>query len=356
MHIIAEAGSNHGGEVEKAKKLVDVAARCKADSIKFQFIFPEGLYLQSYLQDDGSHQASQVFEQRSREALDDEGWEEVWAHAEGVGISISASVFCERGLNLLERLGAPYVKIASTDLTNHKLISQAAERFKTVVLSTGMASVDEVRRTIEETASSLRSTELVLMHCVSRYPCPTEDANLGRLQLLRDISPCVGYSDHTQGSDSAIAALACGVEIFEKHFTLDKGAPGFDNLYAENESELHNYIDTLSKVSAALKSNPTAMTEEELNTRLRARRGLYLARDVRAGELIKDSDLLYVRPSSNSAGIDQFFLGGEWRASEDLAKHQAVSIRLGEVLRAESNSSFAEKYWAKEMKEKKLIS
>ena len=146
-NVIAEAGSNHNGDKDTAVNLVDIANLAGATSIKFQFIFPDGLYLPD-INIDGKLVPSEVYEVRQKEQLTTEAWSEVWQYAQKVGIDISASVFCMEGVKLLYKLGANYVKIASTDLTNLSLIKLACQNFKKVIISTGMATLDEISRTV----------------------------------------------------------------------------------------------------------------------------------------------------------------------------------------------------------------
>src|SRR5690606_37239193 len=143
------------------------------------------------------------------------------------------------GLHLLRRLGAPYVKIASTDVYNHELISLACENFSRVIISTGMAYLSEIDETFRFIASRYPTVIIELMHCASIYPCSVEEANVQRVEMLRQCFPCpVGYSDHTAGSETSVMALVKGASLFEKHFTLDRKLPGFDHSHALEPEDL----------------------------------------------------------------------------------------------------------------------
>ena len=206
LEIIAEAGSNHNGSVARACALIDLAAQAGATSVKFQFIFADGLYLPAYY-DDGKYFDNSVYNRRKAEELDREEWVSIWQHAASVGINISASVFDRQGLVLLSKLGATYVKIASTDATNHELVGQACDLFKRVIVSTGMASLAEIDALVSFVRTKFPSTDLQLMHCVSCYPCPLENANVQRVRMLREcFGVPVGYSDHTSGNVAAAMA------------------------------------------------------------------------------------------------------------------------------------------------------
>lgn len=307
--VIAEAGSNHDGSVARALRLIDIGRAAGASSVKFQFIYPEELYLPVFRDGDQLH-PNPAHAQRTTEQLTTQQWEEVWRHGQRVGIGLSASVFCERGLELLAGLGADYVKIASTDLTNLDLIDSAAARFNRVLVSTGMATLAEVSKTVVMVQDRHPRVQLELLHCVSSYPCSVEDANPARVRLLLDAFPVrVGYSDHTEGSLSAILALCQGADLFEKHFTDDRTRPGFDHSNAMEPDQLHSYIHDLRLATSSLAGNANRNAPEEVETRIRARRGVYAARDLPAGHILTRDDLLHVRPSTTQPTLPSQLIG-----------------------------------------------
>jgi len=357
LEVIAEAGSNHNGDVGKAIELVDIAKDCGANSVKFQFIFAEGLYVPKFHTANESPELvnNDVFDVRKKEELTSAQWEKIWTHASDVGIDVSASVFCEKGVALLRSLGSDYVKIASTDLTNKVLVKLALENFKRTILSTGMSKASEVADTLEFVDSVSYDGTLELMHCVSLYPCPLDKSKLSRINLLKQLSNIkVGYSDHTQGLESALMALALGVTSFEKHFTLDKSLPGFDHKYASSTDELRSYIDALKAGFTSLTGQANKLSDEEAVTKVRARRGVYASRDIPQGDVIQQSDLIYVRPSSSEYAISvEEFVGKA--ATDFIPKFAAVKNASG-VEVVESNWQAASQYWSNEMAEKKMPS
>ena len=355
LEVIAEAGSNHNGDVGMAIELVDIAKDCGADSVKFQFIIADGLYVPKFHTGKNTSDLvnNDVFDVRKKEELTSAQWEKIWVHASDVGIEISASVFCEKGVALLRSLGSGYVKIASTDLTNKSLVKMALQNFSRTILSTGMSKASEVADTLEFVDSMEYEGALELMHCVSLYPCPLEKSNMSRINLLKQLSnKKVGYSDHTLGLQSALMALALGVTSFEKHFTLDKSLPGFDHKYASSAEELRNYIETLRAGFVSLTDNPNSLSKEEAVTKVRARRGVYASRDISNGEVIQQGDLMYVRPSSSECAISlENFVGKT--ANGSIPKYAAIKNASG-VMVAESNWQAASQYWSNEMTEKKM--
>ena len=169
VEVIAEAGSNHNGDLERCKVLAKIAAESGASSIKFQFIFPDGLYIPRYV-GKGKAKDNDVHEQRAGEVLTKEQWQSVWHFCQGLGLEVFASVFCEEGVALLSDLGARTVKVASTDLNNPELILLCLQRFERCILSTGMSRLGEVEDSLEWLAQRHSMTNLELMHCVSSYP------------------------------------------------------------------------------------------------------------------------------------------------------------------------------------------
>lgn len=351
-YVIAEAGSNHGGSLDRALALVESAANAGADCVKFQFIYPESLYLPVFATTGGDGQ-SPVFLQRRQEQLSDKEWSKVWSHARTMGVEISASVFCSKGIALLAELGAPFVKISSSDLTNIDLIVQAGKVFDHVILSTGMASLPEIADSVSRFKSSGANSKLSIMHCVSLYPCDFSEARVARLRLFRDVfgGQAVGYSDHTLGTESALLAMALGATFFEKHFSLDKTLPGFDQAHALSPEELREYIELLSRTELMLHEDVLELSPLEAETMHRARRGVYAATDLPAGHLIGPEDLLHVRPSTASAVLPSDLVGKQIIA----AVERFSALGLSNVGQVSSMAVHAEAYWSSEMGEKGMM-
>lgn len=295
VHVIAEAGTNHGGQLETGKRLVDIAAEAGADSVKFQVIYPEGLYLPELVTDEG-YVENEVFRQRADAMLADDDYRALAAHARERGLPLSASVFDRRGLDLLDELDAPYVKIASCDLNNVGLLREAASRGRTLVVSTGMSSLAEIEAAVAAVAAE-GSADLVLLHCVSVYPAPTERMNLHFLVRLREtFGTPVGLSDHTEEGIAAAMAVALGATWIEKHVTYDRSASGFDHAYAMEPDAFADFVGAIRRGEAALAAPEEKVGAEEAAVRQRARRGLYAARDLSVGDVLAAADVLVVRP------------------------------------------------------------
>ena len=296
VHIIAEAGTNHNADPKKAEHLIDIARIAGADSVKFQIIYPEGLYV-SKIESDGKLIDNEVIAIRRAGMLADDDYRGLAAYARQKGIPLSASVFDSAGIRLLNELDPPYIKIASCDLNNSPLLKQAAETGKKMIVSTGMSTLPEVEQAVKDIVVT-GNEDLVLMHCVSVYPCPTKEMNLGFVETLQsDFGFPVGLSDHTENSLAAAAAVALGVTWIEKHFTWDRSAPGFDHPYAMEPAGLRQYIQDVRDISQAFQPKDQKVGQLEASVSQRARRALYAARDIRPGELISENDVLIVRPA-----------------------------------------------------------
>ncbi|MDX1929819.1 MAG: N-acetylneuraminate synthase family protein [Pirellulaceae bacterium] len=320
VHIIAEAGCNHNGDRALALQLVQVAAEARANSIKFQIIDPDQLYLPGRYEF-GSYDIDKVREMRRQHMLTDGDYNAIKSECDRLAIPLSASIFDEQGLELLCSLTPPYIKIASTDLNNLRLLRKVAGRGFRLILSTGMSSLGDIERSVNE-LTKCGQVDLVLMHCVSVYPAPLRLMNLRMLEVLRSAFGFpVGLSDHTRSSIAACMALHFGVTYIEKHFTLDQTLDGFDHAHAASGDELVNYIQDIRDAEVALTTNSTRLSDEERYTRKRARRALYAAHDLNAGQTVEYEDVLVVRPEG-PMGADEVDVVVGATMVRDLAKHQ----------------------------------
>lgn len=307
VHVIAEAGSNYNGSVDLAFQLNRVAFEAGADSVKYQIIYPEGLY-RSGVYAYGHYDIKDVLRIRQEGVLTDEEWWSVRNNAHEVGIDFSASVFDTKGLDLLIKMDPPYVKTASSDLNNLRFMREVAARGKTMVVSTGMATLPEIEVTVNELSKvGISGESLVLLHCVSSYPTDLDGTNLAFMQTLKQFGTAIGFSDHTLGTEAACAAVAVGATWIEKHFTTDCTLEGFDHKHAMEPIAFASYVKAIRATENSLLPKEQKIGEAEAYTKQRARRGLYVARDLPVGHVLKNEDILIVRPESAIAAsqIDQ---------------------------------------------------
>lgn len=298
VFVIAEAGSNYNGDVETALALNLAAKEAGADYIKYQIINPSGLYRPgSYSY--GSYRIEDVLAERNRNVLSDREWELVRDNALENGLPFSASVFDEEGLDLVASMAPPFIKIASTDLNNSLFLEKVAGKGLKTILSTGMATLAEIETSVKlMLRGGLDENLLILFHCVSTYPVGASDTNLAFIPQLRSFGFEVGFSDHSLGVESAVAAVALGATWVEKHFTLNKEAEGLDHKHSLEPFELANFVVRLREIEQSLSPKTEKVSLAELGTASRARRGVYAATELSAGHLIAREDLAVLRPPS----------------------------------------------------------
>lgn len=326
LHIIAEAGTNHNGDFQTAKRLVDVAKQAQANSVKFQVIYPEGLYLPGNYKY-GNSNMEKVIAMRRRLMLSDDEYKKLAEYANKVGISFTSSVFDKRGLDLIASFNPEYIKISSTDLNNFQLLRKAAEKGIRIVLSTGMSELAEIEKSVNELYKSGFS-DIVLLHCVSVYPAKLENMNLGYIDTLKSAFGLpVGLSDHTRSSIAACIALTKGISYIEKHFTLDSSQEGFDHTYALEPKELVEFIKDIRQSILSLQKPEKKLLEDEMNIKKLARRSIYVARDIQENEIITENDILIVRPPS-ILSADQIDSVIGKKAAKNIKKHQPVSLNI----------------------------
>ncbi|NBV41629.1 N-acetylneuraminate synthase [bacterium] len=258
--IIAEAGVNHNGDIQLAKQLIDAAKTAGADAVKFQTFKAEKLVTVTAKQADYQTQNTGVsesqFEMLKRLELSDEAHLELNEYAALKSIQFLSSAFDLDGIAFLNRLGMPIFKIPSGEITNFPYLRAIGALTRPVILSTGMANLGEVEKAMDVLVESGTLREkITLLHCTSDYPAPFEDVNLKAMVTLgHAFQVPVGYSDHTQGIEVSIAAVAMGAVVIEKHFTLDQSLPGPDHKASLNPDELSALVRGIRNVEKALAS------------------------------------------------------------------------------------------------------
>jgi len=305
IKIIAEAGTNNNGRYDQAIDLMDIAKRCGADFIKFQIIYTDGLYLPGNYEY-GHYDIKEVRKIRDEGIMTDDEYKRLNNYGQKLNLPFTASIFDKRGLDLMLALNVPFIKIASGDLNNLSLLRQVAKAGKKIILSTGMSTLEDIKRSVDEIIKN-GNTDIVLMHCVSIYPANLEQTNLRFIEvLIKEFGLPVGFSDHTETSLAACMALSLGATWFEKHFTANRDQKGLDHAHAMEEPDLKEYIKNIQMANKALELKKDKISEAELFTRKRARRSLYAAVDINSGELITEGKILVVRPENlmDAADID----------------------------------------------------
>jgi len=326
VRIIAEAGTNHNGNFATAKQLVDVAAEAGADSVKFQIIHPQGLYLEKLFKQ-GQYVDNEVFHKRAAGRLTDDDYRTLAGYCREKGIEFSGSVFDRRGIDLLEELSVSYIKLASCDLNNSLLLKMAAETGRKLIISTGMATLGEIEQAVSDIVATGNSN-IVLMHCVSMYPCPTEKMNLGFIKVLKQAFGLpVGLSDHSESSLAGAMAISMGAEWIEKHFTLDRQAEGFDHAYAMESAGLAQFVRDMRESEQACRRQDVKVQSEEREIKKFARRSIYAARDIKAGETLKEQDVRIVRPEGPLRPNDYILIVGK-TTKRPIRQYEPLSLDM----------------------------
>ncbi len=300
--VIAEAGVNHDGDPDRAMRLIDAAADAGADAVKFQTFQPDALAAAAtptatYQQQRGGGADQRLMLERL--ALPVEAWADLQRHARSRGIVFMSTPFDDASADLLDRLDVPAFKVGSGELTNVPFLARLARLGRPMIVSTGMATMTDVAVAVEAIRAVGPDGGLALLHCVSSYPAAAGDANLSAIRMLRDaFGVPTGWSDHSLGTELAIAAVALGASIVEKHLTLDRAAPGPDHAMSLERPEFGAMVTAIRSTEAAIGGHDKAPTEAEREVAAVARRSLHWARDLPIGAVIGEDHVVALRPGT----------------------------------------------------------
>jgi N,N'-diacetyllegionaminate synthase len=304
VFIIAEAGVNHNARMDLALQLVDQAVLAGADAVKFQTAIPEMVATEvaekaRYQQKTTGSKESQL-DMIRKLLLPMEAFHDIGAYCRKKGILFFSTAFDLMSLDYLERLGQPYHKIPSGEITNLPYLRQIGSYRKPVILSTGMATLGEIEAAIDtvESAGTSRN-RITVLHCNTEYPTPVGDVNLRAMQTIKDAFGVeVGYSDHTDGIEIAIAAVALGARMIEKHMTLDRTLPGPDHVASLEPAAFMAMVSAIRNVELALGSTIKHPSSSEVKNRLVVRRSLVALTKIKAGEIFSSHNMTAKRPGN----------------------------------------------------------
>lgn len=310
--IIAEAGVNHNGSIENAKKLIDAAAIAGADYVKFQTFKASKLvskeakkadYQKHNVNDGDDSQLNMI----QKLELSEKMHFELLNYCKTKGIKFLSTGFDEESIDFLDKLGIDFFKIPSGEITNKPYLQHIARKGKPVVLSTGMATIKEVENALAVFSNeSLPLDKVTILHCNTEYPTPMEDVNLrAMLHIKEKFGLHVGYSDHTLGIEVPIAAVALGATVIEKHFTLDRNMPGPDHKASLLPEQLKEMVRAIRNVEMAIQGtaikNPSP---SEIPNIPIARKSIHFARDLEKGHIITRSDMVMKRPGDGISPME----------------------------------------------------
>ncbi|MBT9493238.1 MAG: N-acetylneuraminate synthase [Paucibacter sp.] len=323
VYVIAEAGVNHNGNLDLARKLVEAAADAGADAVKFQTFDAKKLATAAapkagYQQRTTDAAESQLEMLRKLELPREWHWE-LRAHARNLGVEFLSTAFDAGSLTFLEELDMPFYKVPSGELTNGPLLWQFARQGRPLVVSTGMATMSEVEQALAVIAHAINADaeptdatdtwrgwsrpewraslqgRVTLLHCTSQYPTPLNEVNLQAMDTLKAFGLPVGYSDHTEGILIPMAAVARGATFIEKHFTLDRAMPGPDHKASLEPAELSLMIRQIRDLQQAMGDGAKCPQPSEWNTRQAARQQVVAARSIKSGAIFTRDDLTTAR-------------------------------------------------------------
>ncbi len=298
-YLIAEMSANHNGNINTAKEIIKSAKESGASAVKLQTYKPETITLDlknsDFILKGGLWDGRSLFDLYKEAHMPWEWHSDLFDYAKELGITIFSSPFDFSAVDLLEDLNTPAYKIASFEVTDLRLIKYIASTRKPLIISTGMANKEEIQEAID-VANESGCDQIAILHCVSGYPAPSSDYNLATLlDLSKQFNKVVGLSDHTLDNVTAIASIALGSSIVEKHFILDRELGGPDSDFSLEPRELKILADSLNNAWEAIGNiNYDLKSSEESNVKFR--RSIYFVKDLKAGEVITEECLRSVRP------------------------------------------------------------
>ncbi len=302
--IIAEAGVNHNGSMERAREMVAAAKEAGADYVKFQTAVPE-LVISTFApkaeyQKDTDGTGRSQLEMCKAIHLPLDAYAELKALCEETGIGFMSTPFDLVSIDLLAELGQDYMKVPSGEITNLPYLERIAYHGIPVIISTGMATTEEARRAIDIlTSGPLTTDNITVLHCNTQYPTPMRDVNLRAMLTLRDaLGVKTGYSDHTTGIEVPVAAAALGAAVVEKHFTLSRELPGPDHKASLEPQELKQMVRAIRNIELALGSSDKHVTDSERGNMAVARKSIVALRDIKEGEILTEENITTKRPGN----------------------------------------------------------
>ncbi|TDJ87597.1 N-acetylneuraminate synthase [Campylobacter volucris] len=308
--IIAEAGVNHNGDINIAKKLIEAASEAGADYVKFQSFVARDCV--SKIAKKASYQLENTDENQSqldmikKLELDEKAHKELIKHCNKCGIKFLSTPFDLKSIELLARLNVELFKIPSGELTNYPYLKKIASYDKNIILSTGMATLLEIQNALNVlTSNGTQREKITILHCNSEYPTPFEDVNLKAMQTLKETFDLpVGYSDHTLGISVSIAAVAMGACVIEKHFTLDKTMQGPDHQASLDINELKAMVKSIRDIEKALGDGVKKPSKSEMKNIDIVRKSLVAKKAIKKGECFSEENLTTKRPGNGICAMN----------------------------------------------------
>jgi N,N'-diacetyllegionaminate synthase len=310
--IIAEAGVNHNGNYENAKKLILAGAEAGVDYVKFQTFKANKLVSKNaekaeYQKRNTNDETASQFEMLKKLEMPESWHYDLIKYAESLNVKFLSTGFDEESIDFLDSINIDLFKIPSGEITNKPFLEHIAKKKKQIIISTGMANLEEVRGAIKVLQDNgVQKNAITILHCNTEYPTPMLDVNLRAMLFLKeefDIN--IGYSDHTLGIEVPIAAVTLGATVIEKHFTLDKHMEGPDHKASLNPLELRQMVESIRNIELALSGNGI---KEPSNSELKniqiARKSIHINKALAEGDILRREDLIMMRPGDGISPMD----------------------------------------------------
>jgi N,N'-diacetyllegionaminate synthase len=310
--IIAEAGVNHNGDLQKAIELIEVASKAGVDIVKFQTFKADKIVSKTarkaaYQSDNMGDDDDSQYNMLKALELSEDDHRILIKECKKRGIQFLSTAFDVDGIDFLDKLDLPFFKSPSGEITNYPYLKRLAEKGKPVVLSTGMAEMAEIKEAVKVlTDHGLKKKDITILHCNTEYPTPMTDVNLKAMNSIgAEIGVQVGYSDHTLGIEVPVAAVALGAKVIEKHFTLDRGLPGPDHRASLEPDELKEMVTAIRNIEKAISgSGKKEPSPSEHKNKEVARKSIHTARSMQAGEIINEEDIIALRPGNGISPME----------------------------------------------------
>ncbi len=331
VFIVAEAGVNHNGDVKTALKMIDVARACGADAIKFQAFIPSSLVSRFAEKAEYQKKTTRTSESQLQMlqslSLDFDAHRHLYDYCKRSEIVYLASPFDLPSIDFLGTLKLPIMKIPSGEITNLPYLRKIARLHRKVLLSTGMANVHEIKNALDVfTTQGIKKSNITLLHCTTEYPAPVKEVNLLAMDTLRNkFGVDVGYSDHTQGIEISLAAVARGATVIEKHFTLNNKMPGPDHIASLEPSELKLLVSSVRNIEMALGDGIKLSSPSEMKNREIVRKSIVAMSEIKKGEIFSEKNITVKRPGSGISPMNWMKVLGK-TAKRDFRRDEMITL------------------------------
>ena len=329
VYIIAEAGVNHNGDINLAKKLIDEAKKSGADAVKFQTFKAEKLVTKTAMKADYQNKndksSQSQYEMLKKLELSYDNFRELLQYCEVVGIDFLSSAFDLESIDFLDNLGMNLFKVPSGEITNLPYLKKIAQTGKQVIISTGMSTYGDIEAALEVLYEN-NAEDVIVLHCNTEYPTPMGDVNLTAMKSIETaFNVKVGYSDHTIGIEIPVAAVALGACVIEKHFTLDKTMDGPDHKASLNPAELTDMVTAIRNVEMALGHGVKKLSNSEKNNLDIVRKSIVANEDIVEGDVFTEDNLTVKRPGTGLSPMEWENVIGK-TATKSFAEDDVITL------------------------------